>query len=506
MVPLVYRRKGGISLYIRRFISVLAALLSIGVCVFITYISRDADQSSILFNLTFLAVMLLMLLAAILFGIRRVMQICKGLRRAIDTVSHASENQLSLSEGYPLFQNRFLDDCYQQYCRMVKRNPEASCDIQNFINEESIDAYVHRGILELIPDILTSLGILGTFVGLVMGLREFDPSGYEQMAGSVTPLINGIKVAFITSIYGISLSLSYSFDLRSEFVSLSALVEQFLDAYYLNVKPPYEVDSLTKLLGHQKDQEELTHELTGLFIKEMTQSFEQSITPAFARMTEGINHVVDTFTQSQADVMAQVCETVVRQMRKELTDDFAQIADTVNELEKAQSSYTDFMDRSMVRMQQTFSAFQDGMAQMGQYNSQALDSLAAAQKEAMRINQEQKDTYQEYIRFMYQSIEKFSEVWEKNSATLQSYSDEIASMGPVQSSREMKQELATISELLKDIQKRQVSAELSANLSPSDQEETRMLLEKTLKKLDELEDTVSRPRLFGGRRKKTNVS
>ena len=105
-------------------------------------------------------------------------------------------------------------------------------------NEDRIQNDIKRGILENIPDILTSLGILGTFVGLVMGLREFDPSGYEQMAGSVTPLINGIKVAFITSIYGIALSLSFSFNLRSEFSNLSARVEEFLDTYYLHVQPP----------------------------------------------------------------------------------------------------------------------------------------------------------------------------------------------------------------------------------------------------------------------------
>ena len=185
---------------------------------------------------------------------------------------------------------------------MVKLNSESSCDIRNFINEEAIENYVRRGILELIPDILTSLGILGTFVGLVMGLREFDPSGYEQMAGSVSPLINGIKVAFITSIYGISLSLAYSFDLRSEFANLSALTEEFLDTYYLNVRPPYEVDSLSRLLGKEKTRREMTEELTGIFVEQMTKSFEQVITPAFGRMTNGINHIVDTFTQNQAKV------------------------------------------------------------------------------------------------------------------------------------------------------------------------------------------------------------
>lgn len=488
-------------MYIRRVISVLAAALSIGVCVFITYISRDVDQSTILFNLVFLGVMLLMLLAACAFGVFRLMDVCKGLRNGIRTIKNASEQGVAISNSHSLFDNRFLDECYQQYCRMAKRNPDTSCDIRNFINEEVIENYVRRGILELVPDILTSLGILGTFVGLVMGLREFDPSGYEQMAGSVSPLINGIKVAFITSIYGISLSLAYSFDLRSEFANLSALTEEFLDTYYLNVRPPYEIDSLSRLLGHQKSQEEMTQELTGIFVEQMTKSFEQVLTPAFGRMTDGINRVVDSFTRSQAQVMAQVCETVIGQMREELAADFSRISKSVTELEKAQSGYTDFMDRSLMRLQQSFLSFQEDMSRTGEYNSQAMDQLAAAQKEVLRINQEQKATYQDYIRFMYQSIEKFSEVWEKNSQALQGYSDEIARMGPVQSSLEMQRELASISSRLQEIQKRQRDAELSQALAAENPDQTE-LLSRTLKKLNDLEEQIAVPRLFRGRRSK----
>ncbi len=476
-------------------------MLSIGVCAFITFISRDVDQSTITLNLIFLGVMLLMVVAAVSFGICRIMQVCKGLRHGIRAIREASEGGASLANGFPLFQNRFLDDCYQQYRNMAKRNPDTSCDIRNFINEEVIENYVRRGILELIPDILTSLGILGTFVGLVMGLREFDPSGYEQMAGSVTPLINGIKVAFITSIYGISLSLAYSFDLRSELANLSALTDEFLDTYYLNVRPPYEIDSLSRLLSTQKDREEMTQELTGIFVEQMTKSFEQVITPAFGRMTSGIDRIVDTFTRSQAQVMTQVCETVMSQMRQDLAEDFSRIGKSVSELEKAQGSYMDFMDRSISRMQQAFSSLQEDLSRTGDYNSQALDQLAQAQREALRINQEQKSTYQDYIRFMYESIEKFSEVWEKNSQALQSYSDEIAQMGPVQSSREMLQELGSISGRLQDIQKRQQDAEIAQALA-GENPDTSELLELTLKKLDSLEEQLAGPRLFRGRRKK----
>lgn len=490
-------------MYIRRFISVLAAALSIGVCVFITYISRDVDQGTILFNLVFLGVMLVAVAAAYLAGLRRLMQDCRGLTHAAELIQNETDPSVLRKDTTELFGNEFLDDCYRQYNRMLQDNPTAACDISGFISEETIENHAHRGILETVPDILTSLGILGTFIGLVMGLRSFNPSGYEQMAGSITPLINGIKVAFITSIYGISLSLAFSFNLRSEFSNLSDCMEKFLDAFYLRVRPPYEVDSLSRLLEGQKSRDEMTKDLTTVFVEQMGRSFEQVITPAYERMTEGIHQVVESFTQSQTQVMEQVCEAMIQQMRSELNNDFDRLSSTIQDLQQAQNSYVDFMDRSMVRMQQTFSQLQDNMSQMTQYTTQALDQLNTSQKAAHNTNQEQKEAYQEYIRFMYETINQFSDVWEKNSAVLQGYSDEISKMGPVQSNAEIRKDISQLGDLLLDVRKRLTRIENTQDLSEYDQDVTRML-EKTLRKLDSLEDAVSAPSfsLFRPRRKK----
>ena len=494
--------KGGIILYLRRIISILGAALSVGVCVFITYISREADSTTIFFNLGFLAVMLLMTAAACISGLRRLIQVTRALKRASDKIRQTTSKDAAVWDdpSAPLFRNAFLDDCYHQYRTMATQNPSSVCDIRSFINEDAIETYVHRGILENIPDILTSLGILGTFVGLVMGLREFDPSGYEQMAGSVTPLINGIKVAFITSIYGIALSLSFSFNLRSEFSNLSARIDEFLDTYYLHVQPPYEIDSLGRLLSQQKSQEDMVHDLTGIFVEQMASSFEQAITPAFARMTEGFQQVADTFTSSQEELLTNVCNAVTRQMRTELLSDFNQITKTVEELTKTQASYTDFMDHTISRIQKTLASLQDSMTQTQNYLTDSVEKLAEAQTNASRVNQEQKESYQDYIRFMYQTIEKFSEIWEKNSEEIKGYSDQIAKMGPVQSSAEMRLQLSKITDQLQKIQQEQVLSSSKHN-SEQDSEQTQELLERTLTKLDELSRKMDQPVLFRRRKK-----
>lgn len=47
--------------------------------------------------------------------------------------------------------------------------------------------------------LMTSLGILGTFIGIVIGLLNFDT---QDIDGSIPALLSGLKTAFITSVYG----------------------------------------------------------------------------------------------------------------------------------------------------------------------------------------------------------------------------------------------------------------------------------------------------------------
>ena len=55
-----------------------------------------------------------------------------------------------------------------------------------------------------LASILTILGVLGTFLGITIGLLGFDPQDIEA---SIPILLGGLKIAFITSIMGILLSL-----------------------------------------------------------------------------------------------------------------------------------------------------------------------------------------------------------------------------------------------------------------------------------------------------------
>jgi len=68
-----------------------------------------------------------------------------------------------------------------------------------FVKSEKLSKFIHNA-----PNILTSIGILGTFTGIVIGLLDFN---VKDIDGSINFLLEGLKVAFITSLTGISFSI-----------------------------------------------------------------------------------------------------------------------------------------------------------------------------------------------------------------------------------------------------------------------------------------------------------
>lgn len=69
------------------------------------------------------------------------------------------------------------------------------------------DLLNHRGIIEMIPSLISTLGVLGTFLGITMGLYFFNE---KDLTTSIPLLLGGLKTAFLTSLAGMTGSLLLS--------------------------------------------------------------------------------------------------------------------------------------------------------------------------------------------------------------------------------------------------------------------------------------------------------
>lgn len=68
----------------------------------------------------------------------------------------------------------------------------------------------NRKWIEQLPTLISTLGVIGTFAGITIGLMGFKTGTLEELEGSIPQLLGGMKMAFFTSLFGMVGSLILS--------------------------------------------------------------------------------------------------------------------------------------------------------------------------------------------------------------------------------------------------------------------------------------------------------
>ena len=193
----------------RKVRDTLLFLAAIAGCVLLTLALAGENilGPAMIYNLVFLGIMAVLYITALAGGTFRLSNVTAWLKDSAEQMEEMDDEELLEEKIRDIDTFRPFSKNLSGFLSDIKRSRSGICDIEDYINEDEVDGYVHKRMLDLVPDILTSLGILGTFVGLVWGLRSFQPSTYETMTSSVSSLVDGIKVAFMTSIYALLLSI-----------------------------------------------------------------------------------------------------------------------------------------------------------------------------------------------------------------------------------------------------------------------------------------------------------
>lgn len=86
-------------------------------------------------------------------------------------------------------------------------------DAAHFFNTSTLAKGVtDNRLIAAVPGFLTAVGVIGTFVGLQLGMSGMDMSGdVVLMKEGIKTVIDGAKIAFMTSIWGVTLSVIFNF-------------------------------------------------------------------------------------------------------------------------------------------------------------------------------------------------------------------------------------------------------------------------------------------------------
>ena len=171
-----------------------------------------------LLSMVIVGFMCMIALAGCIYGLLPTISFTGGLLNGQNSIRKASGTEGSSAWVAALrierfFQQKRLDKLFGEYREKVQHQRETGqivSDIDEVLNEDVLALYTWRGVIAQIPGTLTGLGILGTFVGLLLGLRNISFVTVEAALGSVQSILAGIDTAFYTSIAGVILSILFN--------------------------------------------------------------------------------------------------------------------------------------------------------------------------------------------------------------------------------------------------------------------------------------------------------
>ncbi len=415
------------------FLAVVAAAVGMTL-----YVGRGA-ASILIYNFCFLGIMAVTYIAGMFGGMFRMNDLSRALSDAADEIRNVFQSpgkvdadKVSALNG--IFHQRYLDEKMQAFTDAISQSHEGIGDIEEYLNGDDMDEHVHKRLLEMAPDIFTSLGILGTFVGLVWGLKNFEPTNYEAMTTSVASLVDGIKVAFLTSIYGIAMSIVYTCGMKSEYSSMTASLQKFLDRFHTYVMPTAESESMNILVSSQKNQTAAMEQMAEKFSVQMAGSFEKVITPTFQKMNDSLDVLVSSVTKCQEDAIREILDTFLKEMNLSFKAQFEDFGRALTQLKDAQTdnaNYTTKLYQSMSRqLSEAYTEHERNMRTMLEDTSMAqkeyLDRADRILKDNQTIQKEQQADYQHLADYLKEAEASSAKFWVACNQTMQKYVEAAA--------------------------------------------------------------------------------
>ncbi|MDO5378226.1 MAG: MotA/TolQ/ExbB proton channel family protein [Clostridia bacterium] len=278
-----------------------------------------------------------------------------------------------------------------------------SCDVSQYINEESvIESAGGTRLAEITPGILTSLGILGTFLGLVMGLSGLNLNAADTSAllAAMEKLIGGMSTAFLTSIAGVIASLTFNLLYNHQVSKCQRAIDRFCEVFSLYAMPK-PVSEDTAMLSLQQEQTAYIRQAVEDMSQKMAVQMEQSIMRAMLPVQRSMDNFILAATQAQVEGVDRIAQVFVQRMNVALGQEFDHLrqvlAETGVEQQKTQQEMRAAaeaiaqMTQDVVNMHQLsqgvlehFKAYVADMdasrAQVDETNRKTIDLLAAVSK------------------------------------------------------------------------------------------------------------------------------
>jgi len=205
--------------------------------------------------------------------------------------------------------------------------------------------------------IIVSLGVLGTFVGIFLGLYGFDTTSIKD---SVPILLEGLKTAFLTSIFGMFLSILLSAvqklfggeqGFEDEAQILNSMNKQLSNLSLLeNIDEKLKNLDTLSLINTKLDSMDTNIKILSEDISSVKEEMRTNQSMLFEFLEKSLNNVnqslddaIEKLAEGATEEIIKALETVIQDFNNNLTeqfgDNFAQLNESVKNMIVWQENY-----------------------------------------------------------------------------------------------------------------------------------------------------------------------
>ena len=328
------------------------------------------------------------------------------LNRAVAKLEKTAGNNQRPSWREPRFLGRALRNEWQKFLLNagqldVRGMP---CDIEDYINEDSvIDKPGHSQLAELIPSLLTSLGILGTFIGLMEGLTSVNFSDAQGTMDSIPLLLTGMRFAFATSVAGITCSLLFNMFYRMSVGRACRALDSFDEAIY-ELAMPRPLSPEVQLICQKQDEEERLARIAEAVGNRVSSSLEMAVSRAMDPLTKSLDTFIQGATQEQVEGVRRIVGQFVSQMNAQLSGQMTTLGHPMEMVSQGQLQTQKNLQNTL-NAAQAMAADAQSMQVASAQMAQALQSWAEELKNSQTKRTEEAAMLEEQNQNLRQELE-----------------------------------------------------------------------------------------------------
>lgn len=293
-------------------------------------------------------------------------------------------------------------------------------NVEDYINEETVIYGPGRSsFADALPGLMTSLGFLGTLIGLARGLSGFSMGDSAAVQQSIVTLIPGMRFAFTTSIFGVVGSVLFTLITRAVYGSTEHTLKSFYSAMSRHAGV-LSVDPMTQIAIYQQEQtaliQTMAKDLNGAFTENMADAVHKAIEP----LNQSFKNFVSVSTKEQMRFMDAVMQRFADRLDESMKSKLQHFGDVLDETSRLQQE-------NCVVVRASLAGTKEALADLKQLQALSRDSMEGLADYVQQLNDSRAQADDAYLR-VASTVEQMEIVARQQNNYLKSVSTAQAEM------------------------------------------------------------------------------